>query len=189
MLSNLYAVLLMGLIPLIGSELFPIPQIYLKLSTFSTKHSLSGRPDYWSYLTELRLYVLCTVLTLASHIAIVLTFVHEDGVTIDGDAPEDREPYLCGLYVLLIGLIINSGSYTLADVASGRKNITTIPHTILLLAIATLSVLIAVYVFNIEGLDDTREVFVRIAAIIVASYHTLVEFYWYRMFIEVGASN
>ena len=189
MLSNLYAVLSMGLIILIGNELFPIPQIYLKLSTFNTKHSRSGHPNCWSYLTELKLYLLYTVLALASHIAIALTFVHElkDGVTIYGDVPEDREPYLCGIYVLLIGLICGSKSYTLADIASGRESITTIAHTILLLAIATLSVLIAVYVFNTEGLDDTREVVVRIAAIIVASYHTLVDFYWYKMFIEVGA--
>lgn len=170
MLSNLFAVILVGGLPVMWTY-------FMASQVGEGKFYVPGGK------LELGIWTFSMVLTVVSYFVLAYTFVWgTEGGTIFSMSPEEIEPFLCATYVLFLASAGQYVHHVLYDVSKKRK---TWWHMLNLYSTAVFSMAICIFAFVIEGIDPTLLGFSYAAGIQLVLHHLFVDAVWWYMNWEV----
>ena len=167
MLQNLFAVILVG-----G---FPVLYSYFLLSRESpdTHEILMNNLQGTIWFTWLG----SMALTVISYFILAYTFIWSNG-TFYGVTSKDFEPYLCTTYVLFLASASHWSYHVLLDICNSQKSIW---HRMNLYATACLSIMLCIFAFGVDDIDDTLALCTQISGVILAFHHVVFDagYYFY----------
>lgn len=161
MLSNLFAVILVGGFPVLWTYFVAIRQ--------------PQRVKEQIYVPDVmyRFWLVSMVLTVVSYLVLAYTFVF-GGEDIFQQKAKDVEPYLCAVYLLFLASAGHWVYCVLLDIEYGRKSNW---HLINLYATACMSVLIALLAFGIKD-----NVVAKLSGVWLAFHHLVFDaMLWFNM--------
>jgi len=165
MLQNLFAVILVG-----G---FPVLYSYFLLSRES--------PDTLEILTSnlqgkiWYTWLVSMGLTVISYLVVSYTFIWSDA-TIYGIASSDFEPYLCATYALFLASASHWSYHILLDICNSQKSIW---HQVNLYATGCFSIMICIFAFGLDDIDDTLALCTQISSVILTLHHVFFDAGYY----------
>lgn len=164
MLSNLFAVILVGGLPVMW--------------TYFMASQVGGGNFYVPGGTvKLGLWTGSMVFTVASYFILAYTFVWgTEGGTIFSRPPEEIEPFLCATYVLFLASAGQYVHHVLYDVSKGKK---TWWHMLNLYSTAVFSMVICIFALAIEGIDTPLFIVSCIAGGWLVFHHLVVDAVWW----------
>lgn len=168
MLSNLFAVIIVGGLPVLWTY-------YIAYREEEQTRQYIYVPDTWY-----RYWIASMGLTVLSYFVLAYTFIWgiEKG-TIFSASPTSVEPYLCATYVLFFASAGQWVHHVIYDIEKGRK---TWWHLMNLSATAAFSVAICILAFGIQGIDNVLLAFARLSGIWLVVHHLFVDaLAWYSV--------
>jgi len=170
MLSNLFAVILVGGLPVMWTYFIASRE------EGGNFYVPGGDREFWLWTGSM-------VLTVVSYFILTYTFVWgTEGGTIFSRPPSEIEPFLCATYVLFLASAGQYVHHVLYDVSKGKK---TWWHMLNLYSTAAFSIVIAIFALAIEGIDPTLFTVSCIAGVWLVLHHLFVDAVWWYMNWEV----